>query len=90
MLVDQGAGAASDGLSSIRHGYTAIDRHHVETAVEGSLRRLGVDYIDLYQVHWPDTVVPIDESMEALDQLVDLESPLPWNIQRLSLWPDQS
>ncbi|MEC7460252.1 MAG: aldo/keto reductase [Pseudomonadota bacterium] len=65
------AGAASGWfVPPIRHGYTAIDRHHVETAVEGSLRRLGVDYIDLYQVHWPDTVVPIDESMEALDGLV--------------------
>ena len=66
------AGAASGWfVPPIRHGYTAIDRHHVETAVEGSLRRLGVDYIDLYQVHWPDTVVPIDASMEALDRLVD-------------------
>ena len=65
------AGAASGWfVPPIRHGYTAIDRHHVETAVEGCLRRLGVDYIDLYQVHWPDTVVPIDESMEALDRLV--------------------
>ena len=65
------AGAASGWfVPPIRHGYTAIDRHHVETAVEGSLLRLGVDYIDLYQVHWPDTVVPIDESMEALDRLV--------------------
>ncbi|MEE3011880.1 MAG: aldo/keto reductase [Pseudomonadota bacterium] len=65
------AGAASGWfVPPIRHGYTAIDRHPVETAVDGSLRRLGVDYIDLYQVHWPDTVVPIDESMEALDRLV--------------------
>ena len=66
------AGAASGWfVPPIRHGYTAIDRHHIETAVEGSLRRLGVEYIDLYQVHWPDTVVPIDESMEALDRLVE-------------------
>ena len=37
------AGAASGWfVPPIRHGYTAIDRHHVETAVEGSLRRLGV------------------------------------------------
>jgi len=34
------------------------------------LRRLKTDYIDLYQIHWPDTVVPIEESLEALDQLV--------------------
>jgi aryl-alcohol dehydrogenase-like predicted oxidoreductase len=66
------AGAASGWfVPPIRSGMTAIDRHHIELAVEGSLRRLQVDYIDLYQVHWPDTVVPIAESMEALDRLIE-------------------
>jgi aryl-alcohol dehydrogenase-like predicted oxidoreductase len=65
------AGAASGWfVPPVRHGMTAIDRHHIETAVEGSLRRMDIDYIDLYQVHWPDTVVPMEESMEALDRLV--------------------
>jgi aryl-alcohol dehydrogenase-like predicted oxidoreductase len=36
---------------------------------EDSLRRLKTDYIDLYQIHWPDTTTPIEESMEALTQL---------------------
>ena len=66
------AGAASGWfVPPIREGLTAIDRHHIERAVEGSLRRLGIDYIDLYQIHWPDTVVPIEASMEALDRLVE-------------------
>lgn len=66
------AGAASGWfVPPIRQGLTAIDRHHIERAVEGSLRRMGIDYIDLYQVHWPDTVVPIDESMAALNRLVE-------------------
>ncbi len=65
------AGAASGWfVPPVRNGLTAIDRHHVEMAVEGSLRRLGIDYIDLYQVHWPDSIIPIAESMEALDRLV--------------------
>ena len=65
------AGAASGWfVPPVRHGLTAIDRHHVEAAVEGSLQRMGIDYLDLYQVHWPDTVVPVGESMEALDRLV--------------------
>jgi len=36
---------------------------------EDSLRRLGTDYIDLYQMHWPESTTPIQESMEALDIL---------------------
>lgn len=65
------AGAASGWfVPPNRHGLTAIDRFHIERAVEGSLKRLGTDYIDLYQMHWPDTVVPIEESMEAFDRLV--------------------
>lgn len=66
------AGAAGGWLvPPIRHGLTAIDRHHIERAVEGSLRRMDVDYIDLYQVHWPDPIVPMEESMAALDRLVE-------------------
>jgi aryl-alcohol dehydrogenase-like predicted oxidoreductase len=42
----------------------------VNEAVEGSLRRLGTDRIDLYQYHFPDTSVPFEETLEALDQLV--------------------
>ncbi len=66
------AGAAGGWfVPPIRHGLTAVDRHHIERAVEGSLRRMDVDYIDLYQVHWPDPIVPMQESMAALDRLVE-------------------
>jgi aryl-alcohol dehydrogenase-like predicted oxidoreductase len=66
------AGAASGWfVPPVRSGSTAIDRHHIERAVEGSLRRMSIDYIDLYQVHWPDMIVPMEESMAALDRLVE-------------------
>ena len=39
--------------------------------MEVSLRRLGTDYIDLYQTHWPDPELPIEETLEALDRLVE-------------------
>src|SRR3954452_9252612 len=45
-------------------------RRYVRRAVEGSLRRLGTDHIDLYQLHQPDLVTPIHETLEALTELV--------------------
>ena len=42
----------------------------VRAAAEGSLRRLNMDHIDLYQLHLPDDKTPIDETLEAMDQLV--------------------
>ncbi|MBI5957385.1 MAG: aldo/keto reductase, partial [Chloroflexi bacterium] len=47
-----------------------LSRRHIFSAVENSLRRLGVDYIDLYQVHRPDWETPLDETLHALDDLV--------------------
>jgi aryl-alcohol dehydrogenase-like predicted oxidoreductase len=45
-------------------------RRHILQAVEGSLRRLQTDWIDLYQVHRPDFETPLDETLRALDDLV--------------------
>ena len=49
---------------------SGASRRHIIEACEASLRRLGTDYIDLYQWHFPDPVTPIEESMRALDDLV--------------------
>jgi aryl-alcohol dehydrogenase-like predicted oxidoreductase len=58
-------------LSPVRENRGSLDRHHIVRAVEGSLRRLRTDYIDLYQTHWPDRGVPIEETLEALTQLIE-------------------
>jgi len=45
-------------------------RHHLTRAVEASLRRLGTDYIDLYQLHGFDAVTPVEETLATLDGMV--------------------
>ena len=47
-----------------------LSRHHLIASCEASLRRLGVDHIDLYQVHEWDGVTPVEETLHALDTLV--------------------
>jgi aryl-alcohol dehydrogenase-like predicted oxidoreductase len=50
--------------------YKYAGKESIIRECEDSLRRLGTDYIDLYQIHWPDNTTPIAETMEALAQLL--------------------
>ncbi|WP_025762473.1 aldo/keto reductase [Dyadobacter tibetensis] len=50
--------------------YKYAGKESVIKECEDSLRRLKVDYIDLYQIHWPESTTPIQETMEAVDQLI--------------------
>lgn len=50
--------------------YKYAGKESIIKECEDSLRRLKTDYIDLYQIHWPDSTTPIQESMEAVAQLI--------------------
>lgn len=50
--------------------YKYAGREGIRKEIEDSLRRLGTDYIDLYQIHWPDSTTPIQESMETVAELI--------------------
>jgi aryl-alcohol dehydrogenase-like predicted oxidoreductase len=51
--------------------YKYAGKESIIKECEDSLRRLGTDYIDLYQIHWPDSTTPIEESMEAVSRLIE-------------------
>lgn len=58
------------GPTSARPWDRGNSRKHVLDAIDASLRRLGTDYVDLYQLHQPDPETPIDETLRALEDVV--------------------
>lgn len=60
--------AAQAGTGDVNN--VGLSRHHIIASCEASLRRLGTDYIDLYQVHGWDVRTPVEETLRALDDLV--------------------
>ncbi len=60
-----------DNDGNKREVYKYSGRDSIIAECEDSLRRLGTDYIDLYQIHWPDLTTPIEEAMEAFQMLLD-------------------
>jgi aryl-alcohol dehydrogenase-like predicted oxidoreductase len=58
----------NDGMNIDIYAYSSKER--VLADCDKSLKRLGTDYIDLYQIHWPDATTPVSETMEALEILI--------------------
>src|SRR5215468_2013250 len=58
------------GAMSARPWDQGLSRKHILDAIDGSLRRLVTDYVDVYQLHHPDPSTPVEESLRALDDVV--------------------
>jgi aryl-alcohol dehydrogenase-like predicted oxidoreductase len=78
VFLGQALGARrSDAVIATKFGMPLDDQrygarpNYVRQACEDSLKRLGTDYIDLYQLHYPDHTVALSDTLEALQQLVD-------------------
>ncbi len=65
VIATKGHGRMWDGPNG-----EGLSRAHLLKAADDSLRRLGTDYIDIYQTHWPRSDAPQEETMQALDDLV--------------------
>jgi aryl-alcohol dehydrogenase-like predicted oxidoreductase len=61
VIATKGRGAQGDGPND-----SGLSRLHLTRALDASLKRLGVDYVDLYQMHQPDADTPIEETMDTL------------------------
>lgn len=71
ILASKVAGAAHGWFKPpLRGQKTAIDGIQIRKAIEGSLSRLGTDYLDLYQIHWPDHEFGYEEVLETLEELI--------------------
>jgi diketogulonate reductase-like aldo/keto reductase len=73
---EEAVGAAIKGIRQKVFIATKVSGNHLRhdevlRAADGSLKRLGINTIDLYQIHWPDPAVPIAETMGAMEKLVD-------------------
>ncbi len=65
ILATKVRGRTGPGINEV-----GLSRGHIMDSVHASLKRLGTDYIDLYQIHGYDVVTPLDETLRALDDLV--------------------
>jgi aryl-alcohol dehydrogenase-like predicted oxidoreductase len=76
ILATKVAGPARDMVRKFRGGDNKLDRRNILSAIDGSLARLRTDYVDLYQVHWPERHVPMFGA-RGLSQVEDREDLTP-------------
>jgi len=83
---DQVKLATKVGLRREKRRPEGLGRDQVQRAIEESLSRLGTDRVDIYYLHAPDPATPLDETLEALDGLLDQRKILSFGVSNYASW----
>ncbi len=76
--------AERNGIEYIRPAPVRLDERNIRAAIEGSLRRLRTDYVDLYQLHWPDRRAPIFGQRQYVHAPAEYEVPIEETLDSLA------
>src|SRR5262249_40608474 len=78
--------ATKVGFGRIDGKPEGLSRARILAAIKGSLQRLNTDYVDVYYLHVPDHVTPIEESLEAIHEILDAGKARHWGISNYASW----
>ena len=78
--------ATKCGFGRVAGKLEGLSRARVREAIDGSLSRLGTDHVDIYYLHVPDHETPIDETLDAVAELLGEKKTLAWGVSNYAAW----
>jgi aryl-alcohol dehydrogenase-like predicted oxidoreductase len=78
--------ATKCGFGRIAGKPEGLSRTRIHEAIDASLRRLGTEWVDIYYLHVPDHGTPIDETLDAVAELLERKKVLSWGISNYAAW----
>jgi aryl-alcohol dehydrogenase-like predicted oxidoreductase len=83
---DQVVLATKCGFGRVEGKPEGLSRARIGAAIDESLRRLGTDWVDVYYLHVPDHETPIDETLDAIAELVEKKKIASWGVSNYAAW----
>ncbi len=78
--------ATKVGFGRVSGKPEGLSRARMLAAIDGSLERLGTDYVDVYYLHVPDPATPIEESLDAMHAILEAKKARAWGISNYASW----
>ena len=78
--------ATKCGFGRVAGKLEGLSRARIREAIDGSLSRLGTDHVDVYYLHVPDHDTPIDETLDAVAELLEEKKILAWGVSNYAAW----